>query len=46
MASSTRVRVEYRDDHGIESREFPLEGLGDSAEFLSLLRRFNRVMHR
>ena len=33
------VRVEYRDDHGIKSREFPLEGLGDSAEFLSLLRR-------
>ncbi|MHC4695464.1 MAG: ABC transporter ATP-binding protein [Planctomycetota bacterium] len=33
-----RVRVEYRDDHRIEAREFPLEGLGDSAEFLSLLR--------
>jgi fluoroquinolone transport system ATP-binding protein len=33
-----RVCVEYRDDHRIESREFPLDGLGENTEFLSLLR--------
>lgn len=35
------VRVEYRDDHRVESREFPLEGLGENAGFLSLLRERN-----
>ncbi|MBE7555183.1 MAG: ABC transporter ATP-binding protein [Anaerolineales bacterium] len=33
-----RVRVEYQDINGAESREFPLAGLGDNAEFLGLLR--------
>jgi fluoroquinolone transport system ATP-binding protein len=33
-----RVRVEYRGLNGTESREFPLAGLGENAEFLDLLR--------
>ena len=33
------VRVEYGADGGREQRDFPLEGLGQSAEFLELLRR-------
>jgi fluoroquinolone transport system ATP-binding protein len=32
------VAVEYRGDQQIERREFPLEGLGDNRDFLSLLR--------
>ena len=32
------VRLEYRDGGELRRREFPLEGLGDSAEFLQLLR--------
>jgi fluoroquinolone transport system ATP-binding protein len=32
------VRVEFRTDTGTEQREFALEGLGDDAEFLALLR--------
>jgi fluoroquinolone transport system ATP-binding protein len=32
------VRVEFRTDAGTEQREFALEGLGDDAEFLALLR--------
>ena len=33
-----RVRVEYRDEGLTARREFPLEGLGDNADFLNLLR--------
>jgi fluoroquinolone transport system ATP-binding protein len=33
-----RVRVEYHGVNGTASREFPLAGLGENAEFLSLLR--------
>ena len=33
-----RVRVEYAEDGATASREFPLEGLGDDAGFLELLR--------
>jgi fluoroquinolone transport system ATP-binding protein len=32
------VRVEYAEDGATASREFPLEGLGDDAGFLELLR--------
>jgi fluoroquinolone transport system ATP-binding protein len=32
------VRVEYQGDTGAHSREFPLAGLGENVEFLSLLR--------
>ncbi len=34
-----KVRVEYWDGDGAQRREFPLDGLGNNAEFLSLLRR-------
>ena len=33
-----RVRVEYRRNGTLESREFPMEGLADSPEFLAALR--------
>ena len=33
-----KVRVEYREDSRIASREFSLDGLGDDEDFLSLLR--------
>ena len=33
-----RVRVEYQRLNGTESREFPLAGLGDNADFFKLLR--------
>ena len=33
-----RVRVEYQLDGQAEHRDFPLDGLGDDAEFLGLLR--------
>jgi fluoroquinolone transport system ATP-binding protein len=36
-----RLRVGYRAAHGVEHREFPLIGLGDNTEFLSLLRENN-----
>lgn len=32
------VRVEYQNGAGLNSRDFALDGLGDSAEFLALLR--------
>jgi fluoroquinolone transport system ATP-binding protein len=32
------VRVEYRNGHGSETRDFSLEGLGSNADFLSVLR--------
>lgn len=34
-----KVRIEYRTDGQTMSREFPLDGLGDDAAFLELLRR-------
>ncbi len=33
-----RVRVEYSTEGGVEFREFPLEGLGENNDFLSILR--------
>jgi fluoroquinolone transport system ATP-binding protein len=33
-----QVRVEYRDGAGTASRDYPLDGLGENAEFLALLR--------
>ena len=33
-----RLRVEYRDDGKLATSEFPLEGLGENAAFLDLLR--------
>lgn len=33
-----RIRVEYREGGSIEHRYFPLKGLGDNQEFLTLLR--------
>jgi fluoroquinolone transport system ATP-binding protein len=35
---SRTVRVEYREGGGLARREFPLDGIGDDAAFLSLLR--------
>jgi len=35
-----RVRLEYQDGNGLERREFPLDGLGENTEFLTLLRTY------
>ncbi len=41
-----KVRVEYRSSNGIEQRDFPLSGLADNAEFVTLLRRQEiRTLH-
>lgn len=34
------VRVEYRNGHGVETRDFSLEGLGSNTAFLTVLREY------